>query len=328
MIDPTDKLLIDESPLMFQAGLAVLFGDSEAILLQQLHWWITQGYPDEKMPIAQHEGRRYRRIPPHVMAHRLPFWEERNIRRLIANLKETGVLLTENLNEPRSDTTSWYAIDRDRLREIAATGKTLRKKPGRKPKDAGSETNSSGHAMIAGRPVQSLHSGTALNAPPYKDKEKQQELVQQDNSTADADGLANALFEAGIRPRQLCADLAHIEGAAQQLEWWPLRRGEVEKWTPGTLRATIEQQWAAPHSVAPIENHSNGSTPKPTAEELAAERARLLEAAQAVYDALPVNERRLLDIEAEERREPVAETTFRRMRSEVNLMARALKAGK
>ena len=40
---PTSKLLVDEPPLIVLPSLAVAIGLAEAILLQQIHYWLRQG---------------------------------------------------------------------------------------------------------------------------------------------------------------------------------------------------------------------------------------------------------------------------------------------
>lgn len=105
------KLLIDEPALQVLPTLALRIGLNEAIVLQQLHYWLRGRK-------HQHFGRWWVYNSIAQWHEQFPFWSEKTIRRTLDSLKATGVLLCANLGEDRRDRTLWYSIDYDRLAAI------------------------------------------------------------------------------------------------------------------------------------------------------------------------------------------------------------------
>ena len=106
------KLLIDEPPLIVLPSLAAAIGLSEAILLQQIHYWLRQGG-------HVRDGRRWIYNSYPQWAAQLPFWKEGAIRRILEHLRARGLLLTGNYNASPLDRTIWYTIDYDALAALA-----------------------------------------------------------------------------------------------------------------------------------------------------------------------------------------------------------------
>jgi hypothetical protein len=104
-------LLMDEPPLVVQPGLAVALGLEGALLLQQVHYWANKAAERE-------DGRRWVYNTVQQWAEQFPFWSERTVRRLLADLKKSGVLLVEEFNAQRGDRTPFYAIDYEVLAGI------------------------------------------------------------------------------------------------------------------------------------------------------------------------------------------------------------------
>jgi len=126
------KLLFDESPrLIILPQLAVKIGLNEAIVLQQVHYWI-QHYRQKGDKKHFHDGRYwvYNTYKDWQKEH-FPFWCERTIRRAIDSLRkpykpkagekkvERGpLLLVGNYNRRRYDKTLWYSIDYDEVYKV------------------------------------------------------------------------------------------------------------------------------------------------------------------------------------------------------------------
>ena len=104
----TSRLLIDEPPLQVLPSLAVAVGLNEAIVLQQVHYWLGRS---EHL----HDGRRWTYQALDDWRAQFPFWSLMTIRRTLTSLKDQGLLLTANYNPKRSDRTLWYSIDYDAL---------------------------------------------------------------------------------------------------------------------------------------------------------------------------------------------------------------------
>lgn len=110
------KLLMDEPPLVVQPSLAVLFGLNEAIILQQVHYWITRSSKTDE------EGRTWAYNSIVAWTKQFPFWSASTIKRGIAALEKRGVLLSKCGNRASFDKTKWYTIDYECLALIEQEG--------------------------------------------------------------------------------------------------------------------------------------------------------------------------------------------------------------
>jgi DnaD/phage-associated family protein len=111
-LDRMSKLLINEPPLMVLPSLAVAIGLNEAIVLQQLHYWLqTTKHHHDGLPWVYNTAEGWK--------ENFPFWSEPTIRRIFTTLRDKGVVLTGNYNKVGFDRTLWYSIDYKALEEIA-----------------------------------------------------------------------------------------------------------------------------------------------------------------------------------------------------------------
>lgn len=118
------KLLIAEHPLQVLPSLAVAIGLNEALVLQQVHYWLSRS--DRIV-----DGRIWFYKSVADWQKEFPFWSEKTIRTAIKSLKDRGLLLVEHKAVNVRDRTLWYSIDYDALDAIAdltlwanATGKS------------------------------------------------------------------------------------------------------------------------------------------------------------------------------------------------------------
>ena len=102
------RLLLDEPPLVIQPTLAVAVGLHEALVLQQIHYWLNRSQ-------HEHEGRRWIFNSYAEWVEQFPFWTERQVRSAIHNLEQSGILVTGNFNRTKADRTKWYSIDYEAL---------------------------------------------------------------------------------------------------------------------------------------------------------------------------------------------------------------------
>ena len=99
------RLLIEESPFVFQKSLACHVGLKEAIFLQQLKYLegISKNVRDGEVWV-------YQTIKE--WCEIFPFWSSRTIERIIKSLKEAGILIsTDKYNRSPIDKTKWYRLD-------------------------------------------------------------------------------------------------------------------------------------------------------------------------------------------------------------------------
>jgi len=108
------KLLINENPLLILPSLALKIGLNEAILLQQIHYWLVS---------SQHEweGRKWIYNTYKQWQLQLPFLSESTIKRTIKSLEEKGYVISGNFNRHKMDKTKWYTINYEMLEESIET---------------------------------------------------------------------------------------------------------------------------------------------------------------------------------------------------------------
>lgn len=94
----------------FNAEVAAAYGVEEAIFLHNLYWWVRK---NESNGRHYYDGRSWTYNSMKALASLLPFWSEKQIRRIITRLKDAGLILVANYNETAYDRTQWYAISDD-----------------------------------------------------------------------------------------------------------------------------------------------------------------------------------------------------------------------
>lgn len=98
------QLLIHEPPLQVLPSLAVAVGLNEALLLQQVHYWLQRSTT---------------RIGGHVWVYnsvrqwrdQFPFWSDDTISRGLKSLRARGVLIADQLSKDPRDRSLYYRID-------------------------------------------------------------------------------------------------------------------------------------------------------------------------------------------------------------------------
>ena len=102
-----------DSPRTFDEDMAKFVGLNEAIVLQQVHYWLN---------INRKSGRNY--IDGRYWTYNsLPNWHEQNFsfwsfsttKRVFARLAKLGYFITGNYNKDCRDKTLWYSIDYEKL---------------------------------------------------------------------------------------------------------------------------------------------------------------------------------------------------------------------
>jgi len=107
------KLLINESPLMVIPSLAKKIGLNEAIILQQVHYWLNPSFNQNFI-----EGKYwvYNSYPQWL--EQFPFWSVITVKRAIQSLEKSGLLIGKQLHKNRFNKAKWYTIDYGKLAEI------------------------------------------------------------------------------------------------------------------------------------------------------------------------------------------------------------------
>ena len=101
-------LLLKSRPLVVIPELAVRLGLNEAMLLQQIQYWLT-----ETTSGVEYDGSRWIYNTVEEWKNQFPFFSESTIKRAFTNLKKQGVLRIEQINKSNHDRTNYYAINYD-----------------------------------------------------------------------------------------------------------------------------------------------------------------------------------------------------------------------
>jgi hypothetical protein len=109
------NLLIDEEPLQVLPSLACAVGLHEAIVLQQIHYWLNPKRKSGKVV----DGTRWIFNSYGQWQEQFPFLTEKVIGNAIRSLEKQGYLLSrQDLNAVGSDRRKWYTIDYDRFWDV------------------------------------------------------------------------------------------------------------------------------------------------------------------------------------------------------------------
>ncbi len=92
--------------------LATLIGLNEAIVIQQVHYWIKN---KEKANQDYIDGRYWVYNTYEQWQAQFPFWHINTIQRTFKSLEKKGLLIVGNYNKAGFDKTKWYTIDYDVL---------------------------------------------------------------------------------------------------------------------------------------------------------------------------------------------------------------------
>lgn len=108
------KLLIDEQPLQCQPSLAAVLGSSdEAIVLQQLHYWLS------RTNNVQSDGHKWIYNSMADWLKQFPWINSRNtLSGYFNDLEKRGLVITGNFNKVKFDKTKWYRINYDALTDL------------------------------------------------------------------------------------------------------------------------------------------------------------------------------------------------------------------
>lgn len=99
-----NKLLIDDYPIQVLPKLAELIGLNEAIVLQQIHYWLNNSK-------HKYDGKTWIFNSYPEWQKQFPFWSLITIKRTIYSLEKQNLLLIGNYNKAKFDKTKWYAIN-------------------------------------------------------------------------------------------------------------------------------------------------------------------------------------------------------------------------
>lgn len=105
------NLLLNSHPLIVLPELAVEVGLNEAIVLQQLHYWIQKSTNVK-------DGHVWVYNTYEDWRKQFPFWSISTIRRTLSSLETKGYIITGKFNKLQIDNTKWYRVSYDMIDSI------------------------------------------------------------------------------------------------------------------------------------------------------------------------------------------------------------------
>lgn len=105
-------LIFDKHPLVIDKKLAKIIGLNQAMVLQQVHYWLEL---NKKNKINFHEGKHWTYNTINEWQEEFPFWSKETVKRAFNKLRDLGIIQVGNFNIYKMDRTLWYTIDYDKL---------------------------------------------------------------------------------------------------------------------------------------------------------------------------------------------------------------------
>ena len=97
----------DEMQHSFDIDLAVEYGVLEAVILNNLDFWISKNEANE---VNFHEGRYWTFNSVRAFQDLFPYATDRKIANALKKLEDRGVIMTGNFNKNPIDRTTWYTF--------------------------------------------------------------------------------------------------------------------------------------------------------------------------------------------------------------------------
>jgi hypothetical protein len=118
-------VLYDQYPLIINPTLAKLIGLNEAIVLQQIHYWIEKNRMDDR---NFREGYHwtYNSINSWHKEN-FDFWSFDTLKRTFKSLESKELLVVSNFNKDPRDRTKWYRINHEQLEKYTIVDVPRRK---------------------------------------------------------------------------------------------------------------------------------------------------------------------------------------------------------
>jgi len=91
----------------FDIDLAKEYGVDIAIVINNLAFWIQKNKANGK---HIHEGKVWTYNSTKAFSKIFPYWTENQMRRILSNMEEKGIIETGNYNQMQYDRTKWYAF--------------------------------------------------------------------------------------------------------------------------------------------------------------------------------------------------------------------------
>lgn len=107
-------LLLDSRPLLVLPELACAIGLNEAIVVQQIHYWVEH---NKRSRTNFRNGYYWTYNTYAEWEKQFPWWSGRTIRRILKGLESSNIVITGKYNNAGFDQTKWYRLNYDKISE-------------------------------------------------------------------------------------------------------------------------------------------------------------------------------------------------------------------
>lgn len=223
----------------FDSELAQEYGVNEAIFIHNIFFWISHNAANNK---HFHKGRYWTYNSKMAFVKLFPFWTYDQVKKIIKNLTDKGVLLKDNFNEKTWDKTIWYSLDDSVLEFYKTINEASKNALGKKhqsigeiaPMDWANNTTPLGksHQSNIGtdnKPNNKTQIEGSLGFLQINFPERYEVLMMQFKSQITDFVKFARLFEAKVQQEKLEYHPDVIEGRFKQFAWhWIERRVDVK----------------------------------------------------------------------------------------------------
>ena len=106
-----NSYLINEYPLQVLPSLCKKVGISEAIFIQELHYWLLASEQERN-------GKKWVCKTYEELQEMLEIFSLSTIKRIVKSLSDKQLLTIDNFNEMKMDKTNWYSINYVKLGQL------------------------------------------------------------------------------------------------------------------------------------------------------------------------------------------------------------------
>lgn len=214
------RLLANEGIcLITHPEVALTLGKSEAIFLQQLHYWLTS---DNDMGTT-FDGKRWIYNSYKAWAENLRIYSESTIRRAISKLEKIGIIVTQNLNKKKSDHTKWYTINYEVLENLIPVSSS------KKHKREGEPKNNERLLKMNSPPVQNEQIINKENKNNFRDNLSSNEVVALENLHNSSDKTEQASLKKDLFQQMILTWNQVVEEEKKTIELTFKRIGFLKK---------------------------------------------------------------------------------------------------
>ena len=107
--------LFNDNTLTIDKELATIIGLNEALILQQVHYWLKV---NEKNKRNCYGGRYWTYNTINEWQEKLPFWSTSTVKRIFKKLRDMNLIIVDNFNLYQMDRTLWYTINYEELKKL------------------------------------------------------------------------------------------------------------------------------------------------------------------------------------------------------------------